>query len=371
MPGWDDTFWLTKQMRVDRDAAIYGEVTFDATDKLSFTGGARYFRTENSLGGFYGFGLNNVYGSDTGEQSCNPDYGVFETAPCDNLEKVVKQDDTTFRFNSTFHATDDVMFYATWSEGFRPGGVNRRGTFPPYKPDFLTNYEIGWKTEWANNRLRFNGAIFKGDWDNFQFSFLGDNGLTNVTNAPGTAKLEGVEMDIQWVVTDALSIYGGLAVQKAELGQLFCKVIDPATGEPYDTEDECIENGGQESFAPKGTRLPTTPEFKASLTGRYEFAMGGLDAHLQGSVVHNGDSVTALLPTENEVLGNSDAYTLVDLSFGIGRDKWGAELFVDNAFDEVARLYRYAECDASICGGIVYGVTTRPRMIGLRFNQKF
>ena len=369
--GWDDTFWLTKQMRVDRDAAIYGEVTFDATDKLSFTGGARYFRTENSLGGFYGFGLNNVYGSDTGEQSCNPDYGVFETAPCDNLEKVVKQDDSTFRFNATFHATDDVMFYATWSEGFRPGGVNRRGTFPPYKPDFLTNYEIGWKTEWANNRLRFNGAIFKGDWDNFQFSFLGDNGLTNVTNAPGTAKLEGVEMDIQWVVTDALSIYGGLAVQKAELGQLFCKVIDPATGEPYDTEDECIENGGQESFAPKGTRLPTTPEFKASLTGRYEFAMGGLDAHLQGSVVHNGDSVTALLPTENEVLGNSDAYTLVDLSFGIGRDKWGAELFVDNAFDEVARLYRYAECDVGICGGIVYGVTTRPRMIGLRFNQKF
>ena len=369
--GWDDTFWLTKQMRVDRDAAIYGEVTFDATDKLSFTGGARYFRTENSLGGFYGFGLNNVYGSDTGEQSCNPDYGVFETAPCDNLEKVVKQDDSTFRFNATFHATDDVMFYATWSEGFRPGGVNRRGTFPPYKPDFLTNYEIGWKTEWANNRLRFNGAIFKGDWDNFQFSFLGDNGLTNVTNAPGTAKLEGVEMDIQWVVTDAFSIYGGLAVQKAELGQLFCKVIDPATGEPYDTEEECITNGGPESFAPKGTRLPTTPEFKASLTGRYEFAMGGLDAHLQGSVVHNGDSVTALLPTENEVLGNSDAYTLVDLSFGIGRDKWGAELFVDNAFDEVARLYRYAECDASICGGIVYGVTTRPRMIGLRFNQKF
>ena len=102
-----------------------------------------------------------------------------------------------------------------------------------------------------------------------------------------------------------------------------------------------------ESFAPKGTRLPTTPEFKASLTGRYEFPMGGLDAHLQGSVVHNGDSVTALLPTENDVLGNSDAYTLVDLSFGIGRDKWGAELFVDNAFDEVARLYRYAECDTS------------------------
>jgi hypothetical protein len=47
------------------------------------------------------------------------------------------------------------------------------------------------------------------------------------------------------------------------------------------------------------------------------------------------------------------------------------EQLVDNAFDEVARLYRYSECDVATCGGIVYGVTTRPRMIGLRFNQKF
>jgi iron complex outermembrane receptor protein len=368
--GWDDTFWLTKQWRVDRDMAVYGELTFDATDKLSFTGGGRYFKTENSLEGFFGFGPNNVYGSDTGELSCNPDWGTFETAPCDNLNKTVKQNDSTFRFNATYHATDDVMFYATWSEGFRPGGVNRRGTFPPYKADFLTNYEVGWKTEWANHRLRFNGAIFKGDWDDFQFSFLGDNGLTNVTNA-GSANLEGIEMDLQWAATDALTIYGGLALQKAELGEDFCLAIDPATGKPYKTEQLCVDNAGQESFAPKGTRLPTTPEFKASLTGRYEFQMGGLDAHLQGSVVHNGDSATALLPAENDVLGNSDAYTLVDLSFGFGREKWGAELFVDNAFDEVARLYRYAECGVSICGGIVYGVTTRPRMVGLRFNQKF
>ena len=44
------------------------------------------------------------------------------------------------------------MFYATWSEGFRPGGINRRGTLPPYMSDFLTNYEIGWKTDWPDNR---------------------------------------------------------------------------------------------------------------------------------------------------------------------------------------------------------------------------
>jgi len=372
--GWDDTFWLTKQWRVDRDAAVYGEVTFNATDKLAFTGGARYFRTENSLEGFFGFGLTNPFESETGEFACDPTMGTFETAPCDNLDRTVKQNDSTFRFNATFHATDDVMLYATWSEGFRPGGVNRRGTFPPYKADFLTNYEIGWKTSWADNRLRFNGAVFKGDWDDFQFSFLGENGLTNISNA-GNAKLEGVEMDVQWAATDSFTLYGGLAIQKAELGEDFCKLLDE-DGNPL-PEATCLDDDGLPTpFAPEGTRLPTTPEFKASLTGRYEFSLGGLDAHFQGSLVHNGDSVTALLPAENDALGNTDAYTLVDFSFGIARDKWSAELFIDNAFDERVALYRYSECDVAICSnpeeaGIIYSVMTRPRMIGLKFSQKF
>jgi outer membrane receptor protein involved in Fe transport len=76
------------------------------------------------------------------------------------------------------------MIYATFSKGFRPGGVNRNGggTIPPYQPDFLKNYEIGWKTTWFDNRLRFNGAFFREDWSNFQFSYLGPNSLTIITN---------------------------------------------------------------------------------------------------------------------------------------------------------------------------------------------
>jgi iron complex outermembrane recepter protein len=371
--GFDDTFWLTKQWRVDRDSAIYGELTFDATEKLSFTGGARYFRSENSLEGFFGFGLTNPYGSSTGEASCFDTGQVFDTAPCTNLDRTVKQNDSTFRANATFHATDDVMLYATWSEGFRPGGVNRRGTFPPYKADFLTNYEIGWKISTADNRLRFNGAVFRGDWDDFQFSFLGENGLTNVTNA-GSAKLQGIEMDVQWAPIDGLTVYGGIALQKSELGEDFCILVDPLTGEPYSALD-CIAIDPA-AFTPNGTRLPITPRFKGNLTARYEFPMAGFDAHLQGSVVHNGESRSALLPAESDVLGVQDSYSLVDLAFGISREKWSAELFVDNVLDEHASLYRYSECGVSICtnpdyGGISYSVMTRPRMVGLKFSQKF
>ncbi len=54
--GWDDTLWLTEQERIDRDNAIFGELSFDITDKLTATGGIRYFEAENSLEGFFGFG---------------------------------------------------------------------------------------------------------------------------------------------------------------------------------------------------------------------------------------------------------------------------------------------------------------------------
>ena len=85
------------------------------------------------------------------------------------------------------------MIYATWSKGFRPGGVNRNGggTLPPYKPDYLTNYEFGWKTTWFDHRLRFNGAVFDEKWKNFQFSYLGPNALTIIANA-GPSRNQGV-----------------------------------------------------------------------------------------------------------------------------------------------------------------------------------
>ncbi len=371
--GRPDTFWLTKQWRVDRDSAVFGEVTWDVTDKLALTGGARYFRYENSLEGFFGFGATNPYfllfGSLTGEPSCNGD-PVFEDAPCTNLNKTVEDKDSTFKFNATYHLTDDAMLYFTRSEGFRPGGVNRRGTFPPYKSDFLTNYEIGWKTSWLDDKLRFNGAIYHGDWDNFQFSFLGENGLTNLTNAPGGATLEGIEMDLQWAVTDSFSLFGGIAIQHSELSDDFCLLLDD-DGNPL-SEAACLDGDGNPTpFTPKGTRLPSTPEFKGSLTGRYEFDLAGTQAHIQGSVVHEGLRRTALLESENDVLRDSDSYSLVDLSFGVEKDRWSAEMFVQNVFDENAALYSYAECTVDVCGGIVYSVMTRPRTIGLKFTQKF
>jgi iron complex outermembrane receptor protein len=120
-------------------------------------------------------------------------------SPCTNLDKAVIDHGTVPRVNLTYKITPDALVYATYSKGFRPGGVNRTAVagIGPYQADYLTNYEIGWKTQWLDNRVRWNGALFWENWKNFQFSFLGPNSLTIIENG-GNARIKGIENEIEF-----------------------------------------------------------------------------------------------------------------------------------------------------------------------------
>ena len=138
--GWPDTLWLTQQTRKDQSYAAFGEMYYDITDNLTGTLGLRLFNTKNSLKGFFGFNYPDFSG--TGEPQCFNDKN-YNGAPCVNLNKDTDESGNTPKVNLAYKFDEDRMVYATYSEGFRPGGVNRRGTFPPYEADYLTNYEAG------------------------------------------------------------------------------------------------------------------------------------------------------------------------------------------------------------------------------------
>ena len=135
--GWPDTWWLTNQKRVDTSYAAFGEVSYDITDKLTGTVGIRFFKTENTLEGFFGFGLTQSWSSRTGEKNplCTQHPEDFRGAPCKNLDKEVDESGNSPKVNLTYRFTDQALVYATYSEGFRPGGVNRVGDLPPYDAD--------------------------------------------------------------------------------------------------------------------------------------------------------------------------------------------------------------------------------------------
>jgi outer membrane receptor protein involved in Fe transport len=374
--GWPHTLWLTDQLRVDRDIAGYGEATFDILPDLSLSGGVRVFQTDNSLKGFFGFSAN--YSSHTGEAACFAPSSIHN-GPCTNLDKRVKESGETHKASITWRIDDDHMVYATYSTGFRPGGINRTGALPPYHSDDLTNYEIGWKTTWANNTLRWNGAAYWEDWNNFQFAFLGLNSLTQIANAGG-ARIQGVESEITWQPDEHFTLNGSGNYNYARLTKVYCGDLDPVTGALDTTCPNATYPYPPDS--PKGTVLPSTPRFKGNLTGRYTFPIDTLSAHIQGSLVYQTSTypdlriqapspVTGAEVPIRQILGKMPDFATFDISMGVDQDNWSAAFSVQNLFDERGQIYRYAYCTTQICGYQPYILPTKPRFISLTISQKF
>ncbi|MEW6576232.1 TonB-dependent receptor [Sphingorhabdus buctiana] len=380
VPGTDSNIWLTKQLRTDRDYAAFGELSFDVTDKLTLTGGARVYKYDNSLFGFFGFARG--YSRNTGVARCvtttgaefrdNPT-GTFATpilpgAPCTNVDKNTSDSDFIHKLNATYKINDDALVYATWSRGFRPGGINRRGTLPPYGPDELDNYELGWKTTFG--AFRFNGAVYQEDWNNIQLSFLGANGLTEIRNA-GIARIRGVEMDVGYR-QGGFSLNAGFSYNDAEIRRDFCRIANATF--------DCTTPGNA-LLAPAGSRLPVTPKFKGNMIARYEFPISDWNGHVQLAANHTGSRATDLRTAQKALKGNLGAYTTVDFSFGVKNDMWSIEAFATNLFDSFGVVNTGVSCVETVCGtgvtpstptgGAFYDTIIKPRVIGLKFSRDF
>ncbi|HEV7658974.1 MAG TPA: TonB-dependent receptor [Allosphingosinicella sp.] len=363
VPGTASNIWLTQQLRVDRDYAIFGEVAWDITPHLTLTGGGRLYKFDNTLTGFFGY--SDGFSGSTGVAACFGPPSVPQS-PCQNLGVVdsngnigpKRSEDSGFihRLNLTYRINEDALIYATWSRGFRPGGVNRRGTLPPYGADFISNYEFGFKTDWLDNKLRINAAIYQLDWTNVQLSFLGANGLTEIQNA-GNARIRGVEFDILARPSQGLTISLGGAYNHAE-------------------------TTNSTPLAPSGTRLPLTARFKGNARLRYEFPVGtsGWEGHVQLTASHEGSRTRDLRPDEQAIYGRLRSTNLVDFSVGARNNGWTAELFARNIFDARGAFGASIQCNEFICGdpdgltaigGKVYTYVATPRTIGVRVGRRF
>ncbi|SDC65283.1 Outer membrane receptor proteins, mostly Fe transport [Sphingomonas sp. YR710] len=372
--GRPGTIWLTDQDRIDRDYAVFGEAAFDITPKLTLTGGLRAFKYDNSLFGFFGFGTG--FSGSTGVGACNKSFRdssgnyigpILPGAPCTNLGDVVngkvvpkkaKGDGITHKLNLTWKPTDDYMVYATWSRGFRPGGINRRGGLPPYDPDYLTNYELGFKTTLFDKMLRFNGAIYLQNWKSFQFAFLGLNSLTQIQNG-SDARIKGVELDFTLKPEPGFTISGSAAYTDAKLRKNICNAADSTF--------QCTA-AGNFITAPKGTQLPVTPKFKANMTARYDFDVAGHDSHFQAVAVHASSAPSQLRTADQAIVGTIPGYWTFDVAAGAKFGRISTEIYIQNLLDERAQISRSVAC--SICTRPSTFVQN-PQTIGLRVGWKY
>ncbi|MFC3051934.1 TonB-dependent receptor [Kordiimonas pumila] len=347
------TTWQTKQVRTDREYAAFSEISYDLTEKLTLLGGVRFYKYDNSLYGFNGFighctgsYVDGVFVED--RENGTPQYPCFDTKILDGRKK---NSDVLFKLNLTYQIDDDKMVYATYSEGYRPGGVNRARVpnIPGYDEDFVTNYELGWKTSWLDNRLRFNGAAYYMKWSDIQFNFL-DFTVSNLTiiQNVGGARTYGAEFDLDFAATENLTVSFSGSYNDAKL-----------TSEYKRSPDSDV-------LAPPGTRMPYVPVFQFTSSARYEQDIADIPSFFQASLSYTGDSWSNLDLSIREKQHN---YALLNLSAGISGDGWTFSVFADNVTDTRAEISKFypgypSEVDTTIA-------TNRPRTIGLRFGQKF
>jgi len=393
--GHPGTLWLTQQHRVDKDYAMFGEASFDIVPTLTLTAGGRAFIYDNSLIGFYGFGRNPANGytdpryngansSGTGAVRCFATDGLRLTGypgqassttrvllpaavpggPCTNLANYVqgagiepitaRGEGFTHKLNLTWKPSRQFLLYGTWSRGFRPGGINRRGDIAPYSPDYLTNYEIGAKATLFGGKLRVSSAIYQQNWRKFQFSFLGPNSFTIINNGPN-ARIRGVEADAS-LALGALALTAAGAYNDAKTTSNLCTTAISTCS-------------GDDMLAPSGTRLPITPRFKINGTARYTVPVGAAKAYAQLLVAHQSSASSDIRVQYAATQGRLKEYTTGDLAFGAEWATFSLELFAQNLWDERAQLSRFQVC--GVCTQRSYVVTSTPRTIGLRGGVKF
>ncbi len=332
----DDLYFQTDQVREDTEVSVFGELTYRFTDALAGTVGYRYFDGETTLEGFVG----TVFWP-------NCCFGFSPTRPPDNVDSKASYDDGTAKVNLSYDVSEDVMVYATYAEGYRPGGANRSpGVGETYDPDFLDSYELGFKTTLMDGRWRLNGAVYFMEWDDIQLGFFNpDISLLGLVDNVGTAESKGFEFDTTFLATENLELSLAYAYNKAEL-----------------TEDYYANENSDTPDAEDGQDLPFTPDNKYTATARYSFEMFQMPSAVQLNYAYTDEMYNDLFLSNREKM---DDYGLLSASLRVEGDGWHATLFGENLTDEVAELYINSVDIQRLV------TVNKPRTIGISFGMRF
>ena len=353
-PFPDGVIFRNDVLRTDEQLGVFGEVTFDLNEQISLVLGARWYDIEVDLEGsanssFYNFGQTEdaqVFGTNISAQFA-PDNTV-------GAPDKAATDGTIFKVTLDWRPNDDHMVYATVSEGFRAGLLNRPGgasgpnnfTVPfALDTDSVTNIEFGMKSSFLDNTLQLNTSLFFVDIERLQTTIF-DPSIVNLffSDNAADAEVKGLEGNFIWLpqAVDGWTVTGAFSLLDTEI----TKVITP-------TND-----------VRKGDELAFAPSFQGNLRARYEWDFGskGWVGHIMPSVSFSSDSYSDIMTINRDKI---DSWLMARVTAGISTETWSAELVVTNLTDERAEVSRNFVFDAQ---RVSYA---QPRTIGIRMSWDF
>ena len=335
--------------------------------------------------------------------------GPTIAAPGLGSDGVLNQSDTIMRLSADWHINDEVMLFATWSEGFRPPVTNRNagvfsanqtGPFEGYfvpavaLTDEMTNWELGVKGDFFDGSVRLNATYYDSEIDDLQTTRFDPSNiafLVFIENI-GDAEVRGIDADFTWLATENLTISGAVGWIDSEITSLNPQLVGIAV--------------------PEGSELPYTGDFNWNIRARYDFTWPALDAegYFQVAVSYTDESLAGIIgnaylaedvarrvygrPTglkikdDGGTFGSSSVatalpdsigltadgqnfrsgryvqedYMIVNVALGFQRDALGVELFVDNIADERAMVH------VSTFDYVPTVSTNRPLTAGIRIS---
>ena len=306
-----------------KSTALFGNIRWGFTDTLTLNAGIRYSREEKDLNitlltpcsgpGFSGCSTDKT---DLGEEWSN-------TSPRVALE---------------YRPNDELMFWGSWTRGFRSGNYNARApsiaAVGPADPEQADQIEIGMKGDFADGRLRANITGFFTVYDEIQRTTNGEDALGNplqlLRNA-AEAEIPGIEAELTWLPTDRLMLMAGIGWIDPE----FKEFTGLNLGAPTDQENEALA---------KELEFERVPDFEYTLTGEYRVPMSDRgDLIFRGQYAWRDGFYTDV--TNNE-LRTIDDYGILDASVRFENDKWrvslwGRNLTEENYADIISAAFNY------------------------------
>jgi outer membrane receptor protein involved in Fe transport len=391
------TSFYQDTVRETKQTAFFTSLDYDLIPKvLTLTAGTRHFRFDNSSAG-------SVLGSFGCFQGGTPPAGCHNPLYSYNLNGAHLSDTESgfkSRGNLTWHITPNTMMYYTFSQGFRPGGFNQNGgsdhAFTPgivpqyiipksYAPDKLTNNEIGWKTEFLDHRLQWNGAVYRENWDNVQVAFFDPGVVGNIFfNANGqNFVVKGLETSLLARVMTGLTLQGAASWNQSRQTNSPI-LLNNVPGSPNFGKQityACNQYGAAcgpvtNPFGPVGAPSADSPPLQFSLRARYDWSLaGGYAPFVQVSASHSGHSFTqaganptfaqAGAVSTGRLRFENPAYTTYDGSFGVAKNAWYVNVYGENLSNSNASTF------VSTDQFIVAQTPLRPRILGVSFGYNF
>jgi iron complex outermembrane recepter protein len=354
--GFAGPLTIFTQGRVKTESiAAFADVSFDITDTLSASIGARWTRDERT-GTVYRQNFTGIRSPFFGNPAAVP--GLVRTDYTNSAEF----EEVTPRVSLTWEPSDELTFYASYSQGFKSGGFDMRGdaVFTPgtvngYDPEFVDTYEVGFHSSFMRGRVNLSGAVFHSDYTDMQITrqeptTLG--GIASFVDNAASAEIRGAELEGRLLFTDNFSANFAVGYIDGQFNEYMSNTVVANPAPPPATIVVPIDLSGSAA-------LQNTPDLTASLSFTYTAPFAGGMLAFTPSVAYRGDSQMFEFAAP---LLDQPAYTLYNASvtWTSDNDRWRFGLHGHNLGDEEYRVGGY-NFPGALFGNSVIGFYGPPR----------